>query len=99
MENFFDVVWPLLVQLSEKGGVWGYMTYGFIAIGGVYALLTFLRAFLTAVVKITKTEKDDNIVAAIFAFLDKYAYGFGKLEEYYEDWLARKKKEADKDVE
>ena len=47
-------------------------------------LLSALRGFLTAIVKLTKTDKDDKIISTIFAFLDKYAYGFGKLGEYFE---------------
>ena len=55
-----------------------------IIIGGLYALLTASRGLLTLIAKATKTDKDNKVVDAIFAFLDKYAYGFGKFEEYYE---------------
>ena len=54
-------------------------------LGGLYVLLTALRGFLTGLVAITKTDKDNKIVLAVYAFLDKFAYGFGKLAEYYEN--------------
>ena len=55
-----------------------------IVVGFLYAALTALRGVLTAGVKLTKTTVDDTVIAAVFAFLDKFSYGFGKLEEYYE---------------
>lgn len=70
--------------------------YIVIGIGLAYILLTALRAFLTIVVKLTKTSKDDKIVKNVFAFLDKYAWGFGKLAEYYETHPIKKEKKEEK---
>lgn len=81
MEEIIKYVVNFAISLSDKY-VW--VSYALTAIGALYVLLTACRAFLTAVVKLTKTETDDKIVATVFAFLDKYAYGFGKLGEYFE---------------
>lgn len=67
--------------------------YIVISIGLAYILLTALRGFLTIVVKLTKTNKDDKIVKNVFAFLDKYAWGFGKFSEYYETHPIKKKED------
>ena len=81
MEAMFDYVFMTLSALADK---YTWLSYTLMFVGGLYVFLTACRAFLTAVVKITKTETDDKVIASVFAFLDKYAYGFGKLGEYFE---------------
>ena len=81
MEAMFDYVFMTLSALADK---YTWLSYTLMAIGALYVFLTACRAFLTAVVKITKTETDDKVIASVFAFLDKFAYGFGKLGEYFE---------------
>jgi len=56
-----------------------------LSIGAVYLFLTTCRGVLTLIVSKTKTLKDDKIIKAIFAFLDKWSFGFGKVKDYYED--------------
>lgn len=82
MEQAFDYIFSLLVMFSEK---YAFLSFTLMVIGGVYIFLTSIRAFLTGLVKITKTDKDDKIVLIVYAFLDKFAYGFGKFADYYED--------------
>lgn len=82
MELVVDYVFNLLVSLADKHS---WLSYTLMAVGGLYLLLTTLRGVITGIVKITKTKTDDTIVATVYAFLDKFAYGFGKLEDYYED--------------
>lgn len=77
----------LLIGLADKHQ---WLAITLMVIGGLYALLTLLRGFLTGLVAITKTNKDDKILLAIFAFLDKFAYGFGALKEYYETHTGKK---------
>lgn len=89
MEAMFDYVFMTLSAFAEKQA---WLSYILMAIGGLYVLLTALRAFLCKVVRLTATDKDDKFVAALYAFLDKWAYGFGKLADYYE-----KKSEKAKD--
>lgn len=81
MEAMFDYLFGIFTTMGDK---YAWVSYVLTAIGALYVLLTACRAFLTAVVKLTKTETDDKIVATVFAFLDKFAYGFGKLGEYFE---------------
>jgi len=70
-----------VIALADKYPAVHYIVIG---IGLAYVLLSALRLFLTIVCDLTKTKKDDKIIKNIFAFLDKYAYGFGKFAEYYE---------------
>jgi len=92
-EVIVDATLPLLIQWAASGGVFGNIVlYTMLVVGGLYVGLTMARGLLTAIVKLTPTAKDDKIVSTVFAFLDKYAYGFGKLEEYFEDWRERKQK-------
>ncbi|WP_428041260.1 hypothetical protein [Candidatus Avelusimicrobium fimicolum] len=81
MEQVIMYVVNAVIGLADK---YPAVSYTLMAIGGLYVLLSALRGFLTAIVKLTKTDKDDKIISTIFAFLDKYAYGFGKLGEYFE---------------
>ena len=74
----------LVLYVLKLAETYPWVHYVVMGIGLAYLILTALRAFLTLVVKLTKTNKDDKIVKNVFAFLDKYAWGFGKLSEYYE---------------
>lgn len=76
-----------ILQLADKFPVVHYIVIG---VGLAYIILTALRAFLTIVVNLTKTDKDNKIVKNVFAFLDKYAWGFGKFAEYYEQHPIKK---------
>lgn len=76
-----ETIITYILQLADKYPVIGTIAF---VIGGLYVLLTAIRGLLTLIVKATKTDKDDKIIATVFAFLDKYAFGFGKLGEYYE---------------
>lgn len=89
MEEVINYVFMTLSGLADK---YAWLSYTLMAIGGLYVFLSALRGFLTAVVKLTKTDKDDKVISTIFAFLDKYAYGFGKLGEYFEQKTDTKKK-------
>lgn len=78
-----------ILQLADKFPVVHYIVIG---VGLAYIILTALRAFLTIVVNLTKTDKDNKIVKNVFAFLDKYGWGFGKFAEYYEQHPIKKEK-------
>lgn len=78
-----------ILQLADKFPVVHYIVIG---VGLAYIILTALRAFLTIIVNLTKTDKDNKIVKNVFAFLDKYAWGFGKFAEYYEQHPFKKEK-------
>ena len=88
MEQAIAYVLDVLFGLAESH-TW--LSVTLMVIGGLYLFLTAIRALLTALVKVTKTETDDKIVATVFAFLDKFAYGFGKLGEYFETKTKEKK--------
>lgn len=88
MEVLINTVWQYIVGFANIPWV----HYTLLTIGGIYVVLTALRAFLTGLVKVTKTDKDDKIILNLYAFLDKYAYGFGKFAEYYESHKDEKKK-------
>lgn len=89
MEAMFDYVFMTLSTLADK---YTWLSYTLMIVGGLYVLLTAIRAFLSKVVRLTPTEKDDKIVAVLYAFLDKWAYGFGKLADYYEQKAEKKDK-------
>lgn len=89
MEAMFDYVFMTLSAFSDK---YAWLSYALMIVGGLYVFLTAIRAFLSKVVKLTPTEKDDKIVTALYAFLDKWAYGFGKLADYYEQKAEKKDK-------
>ena len=59
-------------------------------VGGLYALLTATRGLLYMIAHATKTDKDNKVLDVVFAFLDKFAYGFGKFEEYYNQHSPKK---------
>ena len=50
-------------------------------LGYIYATLIASRGLLTYVVKLTKTDKDNKVVNALFDFLDRYGIAFRKLEK------------------
>ena len=81
MEAMFDYVFMTLSALADK---YTWLSYTLMIVGSLYVFLTAIRAFLSKIVRLTPTGKDDKIVDKIYAFLDKYAYGFGKLADYYE---------------
>lgn len=68
MEQLVDLV---LVYAPQVAMVLGY----------IYAGLIASRGLLTFIVGLTKTDKDNKIVTAVFAFLDKYGIAFKKLEK------------------
>lgn len=78
-----------ILQLADKFPVVHYIVIG---VGLAYIILSALRAFLTIIVNLTKTDKDNKIVKNVFAFLDKYTWGFGKFAEYYEQHPIKKEK-------
>ena len=89
MEAIILQVVNLIIGLADKHQ---WIAIVCLIIGGLYLALSALRGILTIVVKLTKTETDDKIIGAIFAFLDKYAYGFGPFAEYFEKKKEDKKK-------
>lgn len=90
MEQLIMYIINLLIGLADKHQ---WISIVLMVIGGLYVFLSLIRGFLTEIVKVTKTKVDDNVVATIFAFLDKYAWGFGKLAEYYEQKIPVEKKD------
>lgn len=93
MEAMIDYVFMTISAFADK---YAWLSYILMAVGALYLLLTFLRAFLCKVIKLTPSDKDDKFVNALYAFLDKWAYGFGKLADYYEkkvDEKAEKKEQ------
>ena len=94
MEAVINYVFMTLSGLADK---YAWLSYTLMAIGALYVFLTAIRAFLSKIVRLTPTGKDDKIVDKVYAFLDKYAYGFGKLSDYYEKKTDEKsEKEKDK---
>lgn len=90
MEEVVMYVISALIQFADKHE---WLAYTLMVIGGLYLFLSAIRGLLTLIVKATKTEKDNKVVDTVFAFLDKYAYGFGALGEYFEKKMEEKKKE------
>ena len=88
MEQAITYVLDVLIKLAENHS---WISVGLMIVGGLYIFLSATRATLTGLVKLTKTDKDDKIIATVFAILDKYAWGFGKLGEYYETKTKEKK--------
>lgn len=78
-----------LLQFADKHE---WLSCLFMIVGGLYLFLSATRGFITLIVKATKTEKDNKIVDTVFAFLDKYAYGFGALADYFEKKVESNKK-------
>ena len=91
MEEIIKYVVNFAISLSDK---YAWISYVLTAIGALYVFLTAIRAFLSKIVRLTPTGKDDKIVDKVYAFLDKYAYGFGKLADYYEKKTDEKAKKA-----
>lgn len=89
MEQVITYFLNLLITLADKHQ---WIAIILMVIGGLYVLLSLLRGFLTGLAAVTKTQKDDKVLKVIYAFLDKYAWGWGKLEEYYETHLPKKDK-------
>ncbi len=89
MEQLIIGIVNFVLGLADKHHIIGTIC---LIIGGLYVLLYALRGFLTAVCALTKTKKDDNIIAVIFAFCDKFSYGFGKFAEYFETHTPKKDK-------
>lgn len=87
MEAMFDYLFGIFTTLGDK---YAWVSYVLTAIGALYVFLTAIRAFLSKIVRLTPTGKDDKIVDKVYAFLDKYAYGFGKLADYYEQRTDKK---------
>lgn len=79
-----------LIQLADK---YAWVSYTLMVIGGLYLFLSATRGLLTLIVKATKTKKDNKVVDTLFAFLDKYAYGFGALGDYFEKKIKEEKTE------
>ena len=48
----------------------------------LYVALILLRGFIYAIVKATKTDKDNKIVEKIYNFIDTYSLSFDKLKGY-----------------
>lgn len=81
MEEIIKYIVNFAISLGDK---YAWVSYVLTAIGALYVFLTAIRAFLSKIVRLTPAGKDDKIVDKVYAFLDKYAYGFGKLADYYE---------------
>lgn len=94
MEQVIDYVFGVLNAFADK---YEWLAFALMILGGLYVLLTAIRAFLSKIVRLTPTKKDDKFIGALYAFLDKYAYGFGKLADYYEKYeLPEKTEKAEK---
>ena len=94
MEQVIDYVFGVLNAFADK---YEWLAFALMILGGLYVFLSAIRAFLSKIVRLTPTKKDDKFIGALYAFLDKYAYGFGKLSDYYEKYeLPEKEKPEDK---
>lgn len=87
MEQLIITVVNLIIGLADKHQIIGTIC---LVIGGLYIALYALRGVLTAVCALTKTTKDDKIIGSIFAFCDKYSYGFGPFKDYFENKTKKK---------
>lgn len=94
MEEIIKYIVNFAISLSDK---YAWVSYVLTAIGALYVFLTATRAFLSKIVRLTPTKKDDKFIGALYAFLDKYAYGFGKLADYYEKYELPEKTEKPED--
>ena len=83
MEQLIDYVFGVLNAFADK---YEWLAFALMILGGLYVFLSAIRAFLSKIVRLTPTKKDDKFIGALYAFLDKYAYGFGKLADYYEKY-------------
>ena len=59
MEAVINYVFMTLSGLADK---YAWLSYTLMAIGGLYVFLTAIRAFLSKIVRLTPTGKDDKIV-------------------------------------
>lgn len=91
MDQLVITIIQFIIGLADKHE---YVAAFCLAVGALYLALSALRGVLTLAVKLTKTKKDDKVIACIFAFLDKFAYGFGKFAEYFETHAKAKKEET-----
>lgn len=89
MEQLVLTIVNLIIGLADKHQ---YIATICLVIGGLYIALYALRGVLTAAVALTPSKKDDKVIACIFAFCDKFAYGFGKFAEYFETHTKKKEK-------
>ena len=83
MEQVIDYVFGVLNAFADK---YEWLAFALMILGGLYVFLSAIRAFLSKIVRLTPTKKDDKFIGALYAFLDKYAYGFGQLADYYEKY-------------
>ena len=74
MEQVIDYVFGVLNAFADK---YEWLAFALMILGGLYVFLSAIRAFLSKIVRLTPTKKDDKFIGALYAFLDKYAYGFG----------------------
>lgn len=81
MEQLINTVITFVLGLADKYQVLSTIC---LVIGCLYSALWALRGVLTLAVKLSKTDKDDKVIATIFAFCDKFSYGFGQFAEYFE---------------
>lgn len=88
METAIDYIFSLLVSLADK---YTWISYALMVVGALYFILSALRKIIQGVAALTKTKTDDTIVASVYAFLDKFAYGWGKFEDYYDQKIEEKK--------
>lgn len=88
MDALILTVIQFVIGLADKHQIIGTIC---LIIGGLYIALYALRGVLTAAVAITKTDKDDKVISCIFAFCDKFSYGFGKFAEYFETHTKKEK--------
>ena len=91
MEQVIDYVFGVLNAFADK---YEWLAFALMILGGLYVFLSAIRAFLSKIVRLTPTGKDDKIVDKVYAFLDKYAYGFGKFADYYEKKTDEKAEKA-----
>ena len=78
METIFDFFINLAIQYQSIKVVYIILAI----IGTLYVSLILLRGFIYAIVKATKTDKDNIIVDKIYNFIDTYSLSFDKLKGY-----------------
>lgn len=78
METIFDFFINLAIQYQSVKIV----SIILMVIGTLYVSLILLRGFVYAIVKATKTDKDNIIVENIYNFIDTYSLSFDKLKGY-----------------
>ena len=78
METIIDTILNLMINYSSIKII----AILLMIIGTLYVSLILLRGFIYSIVKITKTEKDNEIVNKIYNFIDTYSLSFEKLKNY-----------------